>query len=306
MARGLTELDVHNAADDLVAGGERPTVERIRAHLGTGSPNTVTRHLETWWASVGARLRQCVQEQGRPDVPAAVDALAQRCWAAALEAAAEHAQAVVAGERANLQAAQAALASQQDVLAQERSQALEQLSQAQHQARTAEASAAALREQLQQLHNQRDDLLRQRDGAYRRNEHLEGQLAALRTELAQKADQHSAERDELLAHLRATEDRALAEVDRARQALQQLQHSVTTQARQQQRELSELSSARQQAEQASAEALRERDIQRALASAYASQLERLGDLPEQVRAALTPPAAPVPTKPKPLRKARPR
>ncbi len=27
MARGLTELDVHNAADDLVAGGERPTVE---------------------------------------------------------------------------------------------------------------------------------------------------------------------------------------------------------------------------------------------------------------------------------------
>lgn len=304
MARGLTELDVHGAADDIVSLGERPTVERIRSHLGTGSPNTVTRHLDSWWASVGARLRQRAREQNRPDAPAAVDALAQRCWAAALEAAAEHARAAVASERAELHAAQAALASQQDVLAHERTQMLEQLTQAQHQASTAEASAAALREQLKQLHDQRDDLRRQRDGAYTRNEHLEAQVAALRTELTQKSDQHSIERDALLAHLRATEDRALAEVDRARQALQRLQHSATTQARQHQRELSELSTARQQAEHASAQALRERDIQCALAGAYASQLERLGDLPEQVRAALTPPAVPARTKPKPTRKAR--
>lgn len=49
MARGITESDVHGAADALVADGERPTVERIRAYLGTGSPNTVVRWLETWW-----------------------------------------------------------------------------------------------------------------------------------------------------------------------------------------------------------------------------------------------------------------
>ncbi|WP_235202835.1 DNA-binding protein [Stenotrophomonas maltophilia] len=30
MARGITESDVHTAADELVAKGERPTVERIR------------------------------------------------------------------------------------------------------------------------------------------------------------------------------------------------------------------------------------------------------------------------------------
>ncbi len=65
-----------------------------------------------------------------------------------------------------------------------------------------------------------------------------------------------------------------------------------------------LSAPRQQAEQTTAQALRDRDIQSALASAYASQLERLGDLPEQVRAALTPPAAPARTKAKPVRKAR--
>lgn len=34
MARGITESDVHTAADELVASGERPTVERIRGHGG--------------------------------------------------------------------------------------------------------------------------------------------------------------------------------------------------------------------------------------------------------------------------------
>lgn len=76
MARGLTELDVHHAADDIVSLGERPTVERIRVHLGTGSPNTVTRWLETRWSTIGARLRQRAIEADRPDVPQAVIALA--------------------------------------------------------------------------------------------------------------------------------------------------------------------------------------------------------------------------------------
>lgn len=56
MARGITEQQVPAAADALVAGGERPTVERIRQHLGTGSPNTVTRWLESWWQPLGPRL----------------------------------------------------------------------------------------------------------------------------------------------------------------------------------------------------------------------------------------------------------
>ncbi|MER2198665.1 DNA-binding protein [Stenotrophomonas sp.] len=38
MARGITESNVHTAADELVASGEPSTVERIRGHLGTGSP----------------------------------------------------------------------------------------------------------------------------------------------------------------------------------------------------------------------------------------------------------------------------
>jgi hypothetical protein len=103
MARGITESDVHAAADALVALGERPTVERIRAHLGTGSPNTVVRWLETWWLGLGERLasnRQlCINTA---NVPEAVAALAGHWWTLALDHARDHADETVSGERAAL------------------------------------------------------------------------------------------------------------------------------------------------------------------------------------------------------------
>lgn len=70
MSRGITESDVHTAADELVARGERPTVQRIRAHLGAGSPNAVTRWLETWWNKLAAHL-----EPPHPPSESAPDAL---------------------------------------------------------------------------------------------------------------------------------------------------------------------------------------------------------------------------------------
>src|SRR5690625_4142636 len=68
MARGLAGNDVHAAAGALADAGERPTVERIRAHLGTGSPNAVTRWLETWWQGLGQRLQA---NRARLEVPEA-------------------------------------------------------------------------------------------------------------------------------------------------------------------------------------------------------------------------------------------
>ncbi|MBW0171062.1 MAG: DNA-binding protein [Hydrogenophaga sp.] len=39
--RGVQVDEVWSAADAVLAQGERPTIERVRAHLGRGSPNTV-------------------------------------------------------------------------------------------------------------------------------------------------------------------------------------------------------------------------------------------------------------------------
>lgn len=46
MARGITQDQVNRAADAILGAGENPTVEKVRAELGTGSPNTITRMLD--------------------------------------------------------------------------------------------------------------------------------------------------------------------------------------------------------------------------------------------------------------------
>src|SRR5690606_34168315 len=84
-----------------------PTVERIRAHLGTGSPNTVLRWLDTWWEGLGARLRRKGPGFDLPHAPEPVADLAGQLWATALE----HAKVVAAG----------ALARERDLLQTDRS-----------------------------------------------------------------------------------------------------------------------------------------------------------------------------------------
>jgi len=49
MARdGITFEQVAAAADALVGQGKQPTIKAVREELGTGSPNTVHRHLTAW------------------------------------------------------------------------------------------------------------------------------------------------------------------------------------------------------------------------------------------------------------------
>lgn len=83
-SRGVQREDVWEAADAVLQQGERPTIERVRHHLGSGSPNTVGPHLEQWFKQLGARI-------GAPDafttphgVPDPVLQVAQRLWEIAL------------------------------------------------------------------------------------------------------------------------------------------------------------------------------------------------------------------------------
>lgn len=54
--RGIQEAQVWEAADALLQDGLRPTIERVRQKLGSGSPNTVSPMLERWFATLGQRL----------------------------------------------------------------------------------------------------------------------------------------------------------------------------------------------------------------------------------------------------------
>lgn len=54
--RGVTLADITHAADQLLAEGERPTIDGVRRILGTGSPATVNALLKEYFQSLPARL----------------------------------------------------------------------------------------------------------------------------------------------------------------------------------------------------------------------------------------------------------
>ena len=51
----LSRADVFQAADAVLLAGGRVTIDRVRNHLGRGSPNTIQEHLDVWWTHLGSR-----------------------------------------------------------------------------------------------------------------------------------------------------------------------------------------------------------------------------------------------------------
>ncbi|WP_310459918.1 DNA-binding protein [Sphaerotilus sp.] len=126
MAKGITDQDVWRAADALLLDGQRPTIERVRQHIGRGSPNTVSPHLDSWFARLGARIADPQVFRGLEAAAAAdaaapepVQALARQLWDTAqalargqAESRALDAEALAAAAQAERDASQAALATE--------------------------------------------------------------------------------------------------------------------------------------------------------------------------------------------------
>lgn len=60
---GITYDQVDDAISKLIESNINPTIQNIRTHLGTGSPNTIHRHLSTW------REKQPVPEYRKTELP---------------------------------------------------------------------------------------------------------------------------------------------------------------------------------------------------------------------------------------------
>ncbi|HEY9028287.1 MAG TPA: DNA-binding protein [Burkholderiaceae bacterium] len=84
MPRGIQEQDVWQAADALLLEGARPTIERVRQKIGSGSPNTVSPFLETWFKHLGGRIKDPGAFAAPPGVPDPVLQAARHFWEAAL------------------------------------------------------------------------------------------------------------------------------------------------------------------------------------------------------------------------------
>ncbi len=101
MVRGVTESEVFEACDAVVARGERPTIERARMQLGgRGSTGTINRHLDAWWKRLNKRLRPL--SAGDLELPPHLAQLADQIWNLVYPVAADEAASAIASQRAAL------------------------------------------------------------------------------------------------------------------------------------------------------------------------------------------------------------
>ncbi|WP_349998461.1 DNA-binding protein [Stenotrophomonas lacuserhaii] len=284
MARGITELDVHRAADALVAKGERPTVERVRAHLGTGSPNTVTRLLETWWQSLGSRLHP--ESPGVKDAPAVVGKLAGQWWALALEHAREAVLAEFSEVREDLALKQEELFVRSKALAGEMSAVHARSEAAIASERIACTRATELQRLVDQLQLQAAELAEQRTAAIQRFEQVEASRQSLYDRLQETEESARSERENLAEHVRSVENRALSDIDRARQEAKTLQTQLASAVKRNTSVETAMRHRLEKAHSATAAAVQRADKQRGRCEALEEQLAKLHNLPADLEAAL--------------------
>ncbi len=82
-SRGISAGDVELAADALLREGDRPTIEKIRAKIGRGSPNTINPLLDAWWKRLASRLDAGPAAFHR--LPESVAHVAEALWMQALD-----------------------------------------------------------------------------------------------------------------------------------------------------------------------------------------------------------------------------
>lgn len=100
MMAGITDQDVFNAADALVANGQKPTQTSIREFLGGGSFATIGPALKKWRAAQ-AEQHELAGVELPGELAEALQQLGARVWSAAIDAA----EARLSGEREALAAA---------------------------------------------------------------------------------------------------------------------------------------------------------------------------------------------------------
>ena len=220
-SRGVQESDVWAAADALIAQGLRPTMDRVRQHIGRGSPNTVSPMLETWFATLGRRLGVAGEQDPSvlQSVPDPVQRLAQDLWEMAQEEAKESARHALAQREDALKAAEQEQLTQKEQLAQREV--------------TMQAQKEAMNQALQAAQAQAQDLVRRLDEVQLQLQDRDQRLEELREELSaanrqrelqqqkhgEEIQASALERQRMAEQYAGNERHMLNEVDRARQEL---------------------------------------------------------------------------------------
>jgi hypothetical protein len=287
MARGVTQDRVNNAADALLQRGERPTIEKVRAELGTGSPNTLMRLIEVWWMGLAERLAAQARAN-LPGIPEPVQRAMMTLWSEAVVASRAEAS-------ASTSAAREALDQEKVSLAAERSRwsadldAMRTAAKAADEARgVAEQRLADHQRLVDQLRSESQDLMAQRDKGQQRADVMARDMMYLASKLEKQDKSIAEERLSMAAHVRSVEDRAHAEVDRVREEAKAMRNGLTQLERTSQ--TARDAAAREHKEHVAQlrTVEREASAQRARADALENQLKRLTQIAGKPRAPVSP------------------
>lgn len=228
MARGITESDVWKACDALLLAGARPTIERVRQHIGSGSPNTVGPHLDSWFKSLGPRITGEAARDMGPDMPAAVAEAAQQLWKQALEQTRSDFEIRV---RNGLQDAIANVEAAKERAAHADAAAFDAVAKTNR----LQTDLSALRSVLEQERLDRATVEAHLGQALSRIEEMTQQAERQRMQLQQAQDAYSADlakaREAVIAadaRADGASKRALLEIDQARQALLKAERQTDT------------------------------------------------------------------------------
>lgn len=227
MATGVKEADVWVAADALLRAGEQPTVERVRLHLGRGSPNTVGPHLKAWFRGLSERL--LAGQGGASNIPQVVTQAVSQVWETALAAARDEWAATVASERAELTKAQAAIDTDRASLAQEQDRLHDRETDLEASTKAAHAQAAAAETRLQAAEQQLRDNAQALKEIHSQLATSQDQIAALQQALQAAQTTHQEALGSAEARHTAHERRWLGEIDECRQALKRAQEALAHQ-----------------------------------------------------------------------------
>ncbi|MGJ7512708.1 DNA-binding protein [Variovorax sp. GT1P44] len=226
--RGIQEAQVWEAADTLLHEGLRPTIERVRQKIGSGSPNTVSPMLERWFSTLGKRLegRSGIVVEGEGEkLPLAIVQAAHRFWEVARREADQVQVQRTEAARRELELERGALTEREADL-QQRQASFEQARIALDEALASSRQAVTAMEA--QMHTQQQEsarLLSDSEAEVRRLRKALEEALASKEALREKSaiELEAAHRDAKEAEQRhvAHERRLLADVDRERVAARQ-------------------------------------------------------------------------------------
>lgn len=287
----VTKEQIFSAADELAAGGQRPTLEAIRQITG-GSYTTISPALNEWkarQATAAAPLRE-------PAPQAVTDRLAELggdLWTIALDLA----NARLAVEREGLEKARAELEADRNEATELADKLAGDVEALQSRLASIEAAEAAARGEADRLRGQLAAAQEQAHTAEARAQEIERRAGELRTEL-DRAHQDADQARGALAEQQKASQAAAAQLDQVRAELVKVQAKAEAdqEAHQEQRKVAAAEAHRMAERLTTAQAERDQAAKataqaREEAARLAGQLDTLKEQSAALLARITPPAA---------------